>query len=915
MKPTRLLVLLIALCILAGDTLVVHAQYRRRDISTLSAADQLELRQLMMGWINAAVVAQHYTAGIHCYNEFFLSWHRGYIGQLEAWLMTQPNGTKYVPLPKWDPNNPAGIPNAFFNGLAGFGSSVLTGYPPLVNQNISGFGNFNFGPFIVPGVCAAYPASTRPDQCTGIPYPATAIDNFALALENQHNPVHPDVGGVMSTFDSPAAALFFLWHGYIDDHYRYYQCVCQNAKVKDLYMKDNPADIGGEPNTTEPSGVMWQSPDIWVRQNADPFVGGKYQHEDDVNRHQNPEYKTIGQNYVYVRIRNLGCQTVNAGEVNLRVYWSKASSGVWTWPGDWTNTPPFTPPHGDEITLAPIPVPTLAPGAQWVGQVGWTVPNPALYPSDPHHFCLLARLESAVDPMTYPEGSSVYANTQNNNNIAWRNVMVYDLDPNNIVGPVKNWDKFFFALTDKRATAGKLRFDLPNNPALRFTVDLGQELHDAWVAGGRVGDGVDNAEGTQVVITGPTATLENIKMKQGALYTPAVQANLENNKAGGLPDVKYGDVLSVVVTQYETIPAQAEGENDKDIMIGGLTYDLRAVKLDATNGDPLIGSVSVGPTTCPEAADGSISLVMKNPDANYTYWWSTGASTRDVTDLAAGTYTVYVRNDAGVVETQDITVKSSSSLAVDMDATISSCGRSNGATRVGVTGGKAPYTYQWYKDGEVLGGETGTSVKNAAEGNYSVAVTDAAGCSVTGRIRVSDEMAMLNLFVTTHDASSADAADGSADAEATGMMPPFQYQWSNGSTSPRISGLVPGVYTVSVTDASGCSVSQQVTISYPQLQNQGVDRENANALGSILLVSPNPATDRADVRYELRKSGSVKIALYDEVGRLVDVLYDGQREEGGNTLNVDTRSYPSGRYTVRLLFGGTSASMPLVIVR
>jgi len=428
MRTSRYLIPLLVVAAMFVQYMDVHAQYRRREITTLSAPEQLELRQLIMLFLNSTIVDQHAnnTGTIHCENTLFLTWHRDYVAQLEAFLMGQNHGSKYVPLPKWNPKTTV-IPGAFFGA-----ASTLSPWTPPGTQNITGFNDYNFLPFAFGTLCTDYPAGTLLRACTGNSF-GTAEDNFGRALERQHNTVHGHVGGVMNDAQhSPAASVFWIWHAFIDDIFRYYECNCLSAQAKNLYMKDNNADVGNEPNVTVTNGVWWESPDVWVRQDADPFAAGKYAHEDDINRAENPEYKALGgNNYVYVRIRNLGCNPVNLGEVKLHVNWSKWSPGVWQWDADW-----ITLPQGAEITpAAGISVPTLNPGEQWVAEVPWSVPDPSLYPIDPHHFCLLARLVSAVDPMHTVEGLDVGYNTQQNNNIAWRNVQVYDNDPFNIVGP------------------------------------------------------------------------------------------------------------------------------------------------------------------------------------------------------------------------------------------------------------------------------------------------------------------------------------------------------------------------------------------------------------------------------------------------------------------------------------------------
>lgn len=193
----------------------------------------------------------------------------------------------------------------------------------------------------------------------------------------------------------------------------------------DLYIKDNRApyhsstDLGIEPNPF--SGPMYTSRDIWIRQSLD---GG--------SSHQNPEYKTTSPNGVYVRIKNRGCAPIKDGK--LRVYFSKASTGL-SWPVNWMGYYQYTTAagytlHGDEITSIPISIPNLNPGDETIISMPWYPPNPSDFDNDIHHFCLIARIESQIDPIGV-ETTSVNTNTKKNNNIAWKNISVYDTNPAN----------------------------------------------------------------------------------------------------------------------------------------------------------------------------------------------------------------------------------------------------------------------------------------------------------------------------------------------------------------------------------------------------------------------------------------------------------------------------------------------------
>ncbi|HVR99067.1 MAG TPA: S8 family serine peptidase [Thermoanaerobaculia bacterium] len=166
---------------------------------------------------------------------------------------------------------------------------------------------------------------------------------------------------------------------------------------KDLPL--TPVDTGDEPNPD--TGAMWESNQIWVRNAPD---GGLV--------HQNPDFGQ--QNYVYARIRNQGTVPINT--IRAMVYFASSSTGI-GWPHGWTLL--------GEATVVNLP----ANGSTIIGPLAWQPPTTG-------HFCLYVRLLSDQDPMAFPEGPGVYDNTRNNNNIAWRNVDVFDILPNSEGGGV-----------------------------------------------------------------------------------------------------------------------------------------------------------------------------------------------------------------------------------------------------------------------------------------------------------------------------------------------------------------------------------------------------------------------------------------------------------------------------------------------
>ncbi len=194
-----------------------------------------------------------------------------------------------------------------------------------------------------------------------------------------------------------------------------------NGKL-DLAMQNSYSDDFSEPDVTS---HIWQSKDIWMRNQDDGRL---------IPKHQNPKLENNNSAYVYIRVTNNSCITSN-GNDTLKVYWAKDNASL-SWPESWDskvcNKEGFFKKKiriGNEIDN--ITIPPLAPGETIILSAPWKLPHPDTYTNIdnlPSNFCLLARIESSNDPMSYKEGNDISKNIANNNNIAGRKIMI--IDPN-----------------------------------------------------------------------------------------------------------------------------------------------------------------------------------------------------------------------------------------------------------------------------------------------------------------------------------------------------------------------------------------------------------------------------------------------------------------------------------------------------
>ncbi len=147
-------------------------------------------------------------------------------------------------------------------------------------------------------------------------------------------------------------------------------------------------------------------------------------------------------------------------------------------------------------------------------------------------------------------------------------------------------------------------------------------------------------------------------------------------------------------------------------------------------------------------------------------------------------------------------------------------GDSTGTITTAVSGGTAPYTFLWND------GDTAQHRTHLPAGTYVLTVTDANGCVISDTAVLVDPPA-LSLSANVTDVDCQGNANGAMDVSVSGGTPPYQYAWSNGVNSEDLNGLSAGTYTLTVTDANGCTTSDSWTII-----DEVVNFDNGGAIGS-----------------------------------------------------------------------------------
>ena len=263
--------------------------------------------------------------------------------------------------------------------------------------------------------------------------------------------------------------------------------------------------------------------------------------------------------------------------------------------------------------------------------------------------------------------------------------------------------------------------------------------------------------------------------------------------------------------QKNRMRATLAGSRSSLLSSNGCTAVFTPFTLSATVKNVSCNSANIGVSN-----DGNINLSVTGGTAPYTYSWSNGATTQDISNLIAGSYSISVTDAVGQVETAYYTVLSPSTISVTYTVTSTSApGVSDGAVNVNVSGGTTPLSYYW--DNSASGySATTQDLSNVLAGTYAYYVIDDNGCYELYSIVV-PEGQLVPLAVTDNvsNISCFGYNDGAIDLTVSGGATPYSFSWSNGASTEDLSGLTSGTYSVTITDAQSQTFSAAYTVSEP----------------------------------------------------------------------------------------------------
>ncbi len=223
--------------------------------------------------------------------------------------------------------------------------------------------------------------------------------------------------------------------------------------------------------------------------------------------------------------------------------------------------------------------------------------------------------------------------------------------------------------------------------------------------------------------------------------------------------------------------------------------------------------IEAHPTLCNSGTDGYAVAICSNFTPPLNYVWSngeSGAGLDSLGNLSVGNYTLTITDANGCSITQGFEITSPDDLIAAPTHQDNACqNQCQASITLNASGGIAPYSVVWSNGG------VGETLSELCSGEYVYTLTDSQGCLLTDTVTIVDlDTLKLSLNATTNHCP--EGCGAVVTSNLTGGTLPYQFAWSNGATTPTLTEVCNGEYSVEVTDANNCRTNGSVEVTFTE---------------------------------------------------------------------------------------------------
>uniref|UniRef100_UPI0030EBAC0A beta strand repeat-containing protein n=1 Tax=Emticicia oligotrophica TaxID=312279 RepID=UPI0030EBAC0A len=278
------------------------------------------------------------------------------------------------------------------------------------------------------------------------------------------------------------------------------------------------------------------------------------------------------------------------------------------------------------------------------------------------------------------------------------------------------------------------------------------------------------------------------------------------------------------------------GATSKDLInVSAGTYSVRvqdsngcraSTSVVITEPTPIELSVSGTNLTCTGNNSGQVTLTASGGTGTLSYLWDTGATSKDLINVSAGTYSVRVQDSNGCRASTSVVITEPTPIELSVSGTNLTCtGNNSGQVTLTASGGTGTLSYLWDT------GATSKDLINVSAGTYSVTVQDSNGCRASTSVTLI-EPTPIELSVSGTNLTCTGNNSGQVTLTASGGTGTLSYLWDTGATSKDLINVSAGTYSVTVQDSNGCRASTSVVITEPTPIELSVSGTNLTCTGN-----------------------------------------------------------------------------------
>ena len=260
-------------------------------------------------------------------------------------------------------------------------------------------------------------------------------------------------------------------------------------------------------------------------------------------------------------------------------------------------------------------------------------------------------------------------------------------------------------------------------------------------------------------------------------------------------------------------------------------------------------------SSCGGSPIGKIFVTGQTGQAPFSYLWNDGQTGSTITGLTSGLYSVTVTDAYGCTLSKSGTITDVNPIGFGLfTATEPTCLQSNGVINLTITGGTSPFYYSASTGNVLVSYSTTFSISGLSAGQYNFLVTDAGLCQMTAGITLETPGGLTSVTVQGQN-STCSTNNGSILVNVVGGTVPYTYTLiyptgnqlniSNSQTSQIFQNLSGGTYSVAVSDNSGCSFLQELTLLTQNkftVSTQVLGTSCGQSNGSVTIFTSSGAT-------------------------------------------------------------------------